>query len=224
MLTELGKNRVHRMLQKFNLRFMSASEHKFSYDKENFDVGEIPIIFDVGANIGQSSVWFRKSFPKATIHAFEPFEVIFRELTNNSDAICHKFGFGAKEEVVRVAPPNSAHDQQANLRTLANEGGEEILVKTIDGFCENNNIPYIDILKSDTEGFELEVLRGAARMLDNIGNILVEATLVSPKHTHLFDLVEVLMPTHSLFSIFDAHHAERTGGLKYFNALFKKSQ
>ena len=38
-------------------------------------------------------------------------------------------------------------------------------VDTIDDFCSANKIPKIDILKIDTEGFDLNVLKGAQQML-----------------------------------------------------------
>jgi len=55
---------------------------------------------------------------------------------------------------------------------------EKIYVKTqtIDTFCENNKIDKIDILKIDTEGNELNVLRGSEKLLskNNIKIIYVE--------------------------------------------------
>lgn len=37
---------------------------------------------------------------------------------------------------------------------------------TIDRFCDRNNLSGIDILKIDTEGFDLSVLKGARRLLE----------------------------------------------------------
>jgi uncharacterized membrane protein YqiK len=54
---------------------------------------------------------------------------------------------------------------------LGKEGWGEVIEKTeikltsIDQFCKNQNISHINILKSDTQGFELEVLNGAKEML-----------------------------------------------------------
>ena len=42
----------------------------------------IEIIFDVGANIGQLSSYFHKSFPHAPIFAFEPVQKTFKESDN----------------------------------------------------------------------------------------------------------------------------------------------
>jgi len=51
-----------------------------------------------------------------------------------------------------------------------------IKVKTnsLDNFCKTNKIKYINILKIDTEGTELDVLNGSQKMLKNIDLICVE--------------------------------------------------
>jgi hypothetical protein len=40
----------------------------------------IPVVFDVGANAGQSVDTFLKAFPAATIHSFEPGPAVFAKL------------------------------------------------------------------------------------------------------------------------------------------------
>jgi hypothetical protein len=51
-------------------------------------------------------------------------------------------------------------------------------VKTIDEFCKEENIERIDILKSDTQGYDLEVFKGAEETIraNKIGLIYVEIT------------------------------------------------
>lgn len=47
---------------------------------------------------------------------------------------------------------------------------KKALVKTItiDNFVEQHQIKFIDVLKTDTEGFELEVLKGATNAIKKI--------------------------------------------------------
>jgi len=48
-----------------------------------------------------------------------------------------------------------------NSKTAANP----VKVVCLDDFCEANGVEYIDFLKIDTEGHELEVLRGAVKLI-----------------------------------------------------------
>lgn len=47
------------------------------------------------------------------------------------------------------------------------ESSEDVLVETLDAYCEKNNIAFIDLLKIDVEGHELDVLSGAINMLQS---------------------------------------------------------
>jgi len=42
----------------------------------------------------------------------------------------------------------------------------QIELSTVDKYCLQHEIPSIDLLKSDTQGFDLEVIKGAQRLLD----------------------------------------------------------
>jgi FkbM family methyltransferase len=51
---------------------------------------------------------------------------------------------------------NSLKDELMNQSNHARE--EEIAVTTIDKYCSEHGIPKIDLLKIDTEGYELNVM------------------------------------------------------------------
>ncbi len=50
----------------------------------------------------------------------------------------------------------------------------DVNTDTIDNFCRQKGIVYIDILKIDTEGSEIEVLEGAKEMLKKTNIVLIE--------------------------------------------------
>ena len=66
--------------------------HKAKINTDN------PIIFDVGANKGQSIRRFRNIFPKSTIHAFEPINLEFvklqDEFKNDKNIFLNNFALG----------------------------------------------------------------------------------------------------------------------------------
>ena len=52
-----------------------------------------------------------------------------------------------------------------NIAGATNVISAKVQLKTLDTYCSENNVAGIDFLKIDTEGFELEVLQGAEKLL-----------------------------------------------------------
>src|SRR5450756_82548 len=204
---ELRKYRVQRWWQRRGIHLEMAKHAKFSYDACNFcDVlaGEDAVIFDVGANIGQSSVWFSESFPQATIHAFEPFSIIYKRLeetvAGRSRVHLHQTAIGKADGELQVTPVKNAYYQCGQVVASTQPEGqtETIRIRSLDSFCQEQKINRIHILKSDTEGFDIDVLRGAERLLraGGIHNILSEASITEgdEQHTSLFVMADYLRP------------------------------
>ena len=138
---------------------------------------EKPIFFDVGANIGDYAKELQQEFPNATIYAFEPNANTFEKTQNNLANLgiyCFNLGMGNQDEKKKIYSYGSdKYSQHASLykdvmldlhkaQTLVEI---EIEVTTIDSFCEDKSIEFIDFLKIDTEGNELEVLKGAIKLI-----------------------------------------------------------
>ena len=160
-------------------------------------------IFDVGANIGQTTKWLRGTFPSATIHAFEPIPATFKTLTESTESLrnvnCHSFALGAEVGVMEIAAvPNETRN---SLATGIFEGHPKsqrvgITIKTIDTFCKDIGVTHIDILKTDTEGFDMSVMEGASGMLGDkrVSAVVSEITFDSKNslQTQFYDLFAML--------------------------------
>ena len=122
-------------------------------------------IFDVGANIGQSCLSFTESFPNAQIYSFEPISDTYDNLKTNaqkySSIHCVKSALGdeQKELEISLQPDPEANSLKVVIENIDSKV-ETITVDTGENFCRDNNIQSIDLLKIDTEGYELEVLKG----------------------------------------------------------------
>lgn len=232
---ETRKYAVQRWLQRCGMHVDTARYTKFSYDACNFrgvPDGKTAVIFDVGANIGQSSIWFSKNFPQASIYAFEPFAAVYdflqKKISNRPGVRCVQSAIGASDGEIKVARVKDPCFQcgQVVAAGAAQAETETIKVSKLDSFCEAERIEHVHILKTDTEGYDLDVLRGAERMLraGRILNILTEASIVpgDSQHTNLYAMMDHLRPFgFYLHGIYDLRHAPDNGRLEYFNALFQ---
>ena len=132
-----------------------------------------PVIFDVGANVGQSITRFKKIFPSSKIYSFEPSARPFVDLSKvakqHSDVKVYEMALGATAGFLTLYE-NSSSDMNSFLEMGQNGSGlivgeSKVQVATIDQFCVDNHINYIDVLKIDAQGFDFEVIKGAKEML-----------------------------------------------------------
>lgn len=168
----------------------------------------IRTIFDVGANVGQSAEEYLRHFPGAAIYCFEPVKATFQQLERNlkGRAILHCSGFAAAPGVGQISI-----DGPSEMRTLihsAEEPTEAVELQTLDGFCESAGVQQIDFLKIDTEGYDLEVLEGAKRLLQEqrVAVIQVEAGMHPRNERHVpFEVLKRHMEAQDylLFAIYE---------------------
>ncbi len=173
----------------------------------------IEIVFDVGANVGQTAAEALSAFPNATVFAFEPHPETFRRLSqglSNARLFIHQLALGdtAGEvcfyEYGTSGGASLMNSLVADARFPRQFGytasTRTVQCATIDGFCAANGIERIDILKIDAEGCDLAVIKGAGRMFTEgrIGFVYTEFNdLVSLEGTTggaLLPIAEYLAP------------------------------
>ena len=166
------------------------------------------VILDVGANIGQTAEDFYQRFTEAEIYSFEPVREIFVDLKNNTQSLdrVHSFNFGlgsqpgkAKIYLQEKSVWNSivtAEQTEGNLLTKSKDRVKEIEIQTLDIFAQDHNLEHIDLLKTDTEGYDLEVIKGAEKYLkeNKISFILSEVGFYrrDTGHTYFMDIHDYL--------------------------------
>jgi FkbM family methyltransferase len=178
----------------------------------------IRTVLDVGANIGQSAQYFSAQFPKARIYSFEPIAETFATLEKNTRHLERvsrfKHAMGAHKGSARIyldAHECSGLNSLVEARNVDNQRGSEVIaIETIDRFCRAQGVEHIDLLKSDTEGYDLEVLRGAEDYLERgkVTFVLVEAGFYK-RHspvTFLGDLHDYLdTKGYQLLDLYETH-------------------
>jgi FkbM family methyltransferase len=173
-------------------------------DIRKFSHMDNPLIFDVGANVGQSILRFSNQFPNYYIHSFEPSPSIFLELKKQArrykNVRLWNCALGSSSGIMTLYE-NSNSDMSSFL-SLGKSGWGTITketpveVKTIDQVVCEEKIDFIDILKSDTQGFDLEVFKGAEETFksNKIGFVFFEVNFSdiynnSPSFSEEFDFL-----------------------------------
>ncbi|WGK63805.1 FkbM family methyltransferase [Croceiramulus getboli] len=111
-------------------------------------------------------------YPLAAIFSFEPSSSCFKILNDkyslDKKISLNPIGLGARKEFQVLteynwSPLNSFLERNYTEAEVIAQS--EVEVETIDHYCATHGIAKIDVLKTDTEGFDLEVLKGASEML-----------------------------------------------------------
>lgn len=131
-----------------------------------FDGGDI---LDVGANAGYTAAVFaRVVSPGRKVHAFEPEPVNFRRLQRvirdgklDNIVVPHQVAVGAAEGRVDLLI-NPHHPGDHRVVT-----GDGVRMISLDGF---DNVAFVKI---DTQGYELEVSRGMAALIERSPTISI---------------------------------------------------
>lgn len=195
-----------------------------------------PIVcFDVGANIGQTTFEITEGFPQGLTHiyAFEPVISTYTTLCSNvarfNNVSAFQFALGAKEGRLHIKAENGSvfNSLISNLTRGQDDISSEIVgVETIDRFCSKHDIPFIHILKTDTEGFDLEVLKGASALFkaNRVSFVYAEVTFCesNKQNTPFAPLAEFLYKNDfcllGLYETYPLHHFEEPNN--FCNALF----
>lgn len=175
-------------------------------------------IFDVGANVGQSSLLYAEEFPGLQLYCFEPVPATFEKLQQNTksipDCLCFNLGFSSKAGVARMLS-DLKHPTRSRIKhneDQHNDGKKveyvDVYLDTLDHFCEQHNIEKIDLLKIDTEGHDLEVLKGGSSLLRSgrVQVVMVEAGMNEDNKLHapFFQVFEYLQNLgYYLFAIYE---------------------
>lgn len=174
-----------------SLRFTGVG----NYDEEGDITGEnwvlnrlikkhnIKTFFDVGANLGQYSVEAKSLNSDIIVYAFEAHPKTFEKLKLAVQGY-------EKFNVINVAVGNpDERNRSIQLYDYADNDGSqhasiykevfseihlsenliqhEIELMALSEFCKKNSIDHISFLKIDTEGNEIDVLRGMTEFIDN---------------------------------------------------------
>tara|TARA_B100000424_G_C22925404_1_gene492371 strand:- start:1145 stop:1786 length:642 start_codon:yes stop_codon:yes gene_type:complete len=127
---------------------------------------EFDLIVDVGAWCGTWTLSMRQYAKK--IHCFEPNNLHYSCLTRNVSSFdnieSYNQALGNEDGFVKLTEESATQ----NTRVLLEKGKTKI--NKLDSLGYN----VIDLIKIDVEGLEMEVLKGAERILQNVEYLMIE--------------------------------------------------
>ncbi len=231
------RRKIREIVRKFGfdiIRFKTEEMGLYPYkDILKFISSKKPMLFDLGANTGQTIKDFREVFKSSTIHSFEPSPMTFKILKENTAQMknVHIWRLGVGSSTTSLSFNENTYSTMSSFLKIKNKKWGQIHnetmveVTTIDKFCEEQNIQKIDVLKMDVQGFELEVLKGAKNSIlkNKIGLLLFEVTFIDmyeglPSFSSLYEFAV----THGfeLVSFYPIHYNKKNMAV-YTDVLFK---
>lgn len=200
-----------------------------------------PVIFDGGAFVGDTALQYKALFPDSHLTCFEPFPDSFQKLQARTSHL-------SRVTLVNAALADTAGHARLNINTdlssnslfgrprdakayydpaSVNVKQEEVELITLDAYCAARKIARVDILKLDTEGAELKVLKGGESLLKQRAIGMVYAEVMFIPHYEggvlFYELCAYLASWgYSLFNVYELKRAP-DGQLRWGNAIFLNS-
>jgi FkbM family methyltransferase len=145
------------------------------------DIPDPHLIMDLGANVGFSSAYFLSCFPLARVIAVEP------DASNACACRANLRAFGDRAQVLQgaawsqcttlafTAPPVRGHEWIYRVMTAPDRSAASVQAWDIPTLMAMANINWIDLLKIDIEGAELELFDSTnLPWLPKVRNLCIE--------------------------------------------------
>lgn len=205
-----------------------------------FELLHINCVFDVGANMGQYAEYLRKIGYQGLIVSFEPVSQCYeyiKRLENEKWKIVN-VGLGKEAALVDInvakktvfssfLEPNDYSVRRFH-ESASIERHEKVKVERLDDVI-NQLIQEIKepciFLKLDTQGYDLEVLKGANKSLQYIAGIQTEISckaIYKGMPTHIESLTYLHNLGYEITNIFPLSHDKNDMSLLEFDCILRK--
>jgi FkbM family methyltransferase len=198
-----------------------------------------PVCVDVGANRGEITAAMLRLCPAARVHAFEPSpqcHAILRErFANDPRVTLVNSGLGSEEgarEFHLYANDHLSSFLQLQTGTAnpfesePEVAREMVRLTTLDLFAAEHGLQQIDLLKIDTQGYDLRVLQGAAAALEagRVKHVLIELNFLPLYETQAApEEIIAFLTRHGLQLVDFYEKCRREQRLAWCTALFRKA-
>ena len=145
-------------------------------------------IIDIGSNKGQFIMLIEQLFPHKIIYSFEPIEEILekqkRFFNYKKNIFFYNFALGSNpstKEFFITKRMDGSSFFKINTENTKNihykiQNQRNIQIRTLDEIIIDQEIIKPVLIKIDVQGFELEVLKGAEKILEKTNYLLIEVS------------------------------------------------
>lgn len=167
---------------------------------------ESPVIIDIGANIGDSVIYFKWIYPKSTIYAFEPLANAYSLLEQNvrindfKNVYTYNVGLGHKEQTIRLFSDTKGTSRLSTINKNASDENlkkdrkfQEIKIKKLSSYKEIQDLKNIDLLKIDIEGAEGFLFEDLEFILKKTKKTIIEYHMIPNIKENSFDKIVSLL-------------------------------
>lgn len=170
-------------------------------------------IFDIGGSNGSWTRVVHEVFPSAHYHLFEPlapFSPRYQqglELTKQqTNCTIHPYALGQETGTVTIAitPDLVGSSILVEHQSEYFPTSQQIPLTTVDAVIQEHALPCPQLIKMDTQGYELSILKGAIHTLKHVEVLAIESWLVRGygEKTPLLMELTAWLAQHN-FSLFD---------------------
>ena len=179
-------------------------------------------IIDVG--VAKGTDFLLKEFPKAKFFFIEPNPLFFNFIENT---LVKKYN----SKLFKIAAGN-----ENGPKKLLSSGGFssfyerqdykvkekiEVNISKLDEILKNESLNGKNLLKIDTEGFELEVLKGATKILESISYLVLELRIENINTYNPSEIISFLYNKNFIFyKIIKISYTKN--GISYMDVIFVK--
>jgi FkbM family methyltransferase len=161
--------------------FLSACFELYIATEKGSLLSDKPTIVDIGANIGQFMFATKLFYPNSRVICFEPSPATYVHLKENckqfSNLKPNNLALGNKKGRLHFYQHKSFSVWSSLVEPEDTENYQQISTPVSTGDIELRNIPKIDLLKIDVEGFELETIKGLDQTLNKTQFLLIELSI-----------------------------------------------
>lgn len=183
------------------------------------------VALDIGANLGEYTLFMAKRLPLGRVFSFEPMKDIchlLREnvtLNNFNNVTIFEYGLSDKNQTMFLHEIDDGNEGLGTFYPGAKKStrAEEILLRSLDQKFPSFDVARLDFIKMDVEGAELFALKGAKNTIQKFRPLVMVEISEENYRAAGYATSDVMNYFNELN--YNPHQVNKTGDLVICNAL-----